>query len=508
MSLLARKILLSAAGASSESPGAALFEFNLPNTSNFIQWDDDYSQYISHNKSSNHLREFYGFSITGTQNFSLQVDTGYSSYSEIGINNSIYRPDGYSSGNNAFISGSVEVVSGNARPAQVFTVQDGASSAKGFDTSSSQGSWRVNNSPQSGSTFYPKENVASSGTLDAANNGGIMSMSFDGSDNGHFHFGSVGSNIYTDRITWPGADRHYPQACVGSALANCYWNTSIFNYPSNYSRGLMAWQRDSSNQIQHSSVVGRSTSDSDHSFVGIFADPRYAYRCLTALNDSHNDTVNITSWDTTAQVKDQICLKKPSSSAPPNIVAMFTNNSVNSNDVYLVMQDPDSNYTFYIVHWEKSDDSASHTGGASANTGGTFNKNGTAKKLVFDSSYKKDQSHSMRSPGWGEVITSPLDSSTQVLSFAVHKFTTGNNTVIFNIPKDLTLLQDGTVSGVVTISSGSAVNTEINAYLSPSNAVSWGTSVGYTGRGQNRVATSASLSNYSATTSLVSTNNL
>jgi hypothetical protein len=143
MSTIAKKIQLASAGAGGGDGPAALFEIDVPNSySTFLQWDEANQQYIGSNRSNYHLKQFYGFDIEGNQTFSWEVNTGYNQYSEWNSNHSIFREDGYQSGVGAFISGSIELVSGAGRPSMVVSAQD-SSATGGWDTNSFVGAIRA-----------------------------------------------------------------------------------------------------------------------------------------------------------------------------------------------------------------------------------------------------------------------------------------------------------------------------------------------------------------------------
>jgi hypothetical protein len=515
MSTIAKKIQLASAGAGGGDGPAALFEIDVPNSySTFLQWDEANQQYIGSNRSNYHLKQFYGFDIEGNQTFSWEVNTGYNQYSEWNSNHSIFREDGYQSGVGAFISGSIELVSGAGRPSMVVSAQD-SSATGGWDTNSFVGAIRVNVGPQYGTHFYAKGNTASSGYVGNSNAGGILQPSF-GSGSGsnsataYYHFGRPGQTVTNDKAVWSGSSRDYPICCVGSYYANTYWAASMGNNPGQYNKGIICIERQGSNSLSHGTMTGKTTSNSSHYISGLYADPRYSIRALSYLvdvTDSSSGKTNITSWDASGNIRDQICLSLQSgNSNAPRVAAMFHDASFGSNDVYIFLGDPSDNYTYYIIHWQKADDLSGVSGGANANNGGTWNVNGTAKKLVFDSSWKANTYHGMGTPGWGEVITSPIDGDTEVLSWCNNGFSIGGKPVIFNIPKDLTQLSDQVVSGVVTITSGSSVNTEVANYLDSGSAVSWGSNISRSDRGTGGQAlTGNSIRSYTSTSTILNT---
>lgn len=508
MSLISKKIQLAAAGAGGGGGPAALFEIDVPNPyGTFLQWDSDNQQYIGHNRQNYHKFYWYGFDIEGNQNFSIEADTGYQQYSEYNSNNSMFYEGGYNGTLSVFCNPSIELISGAGRPAQVYTVADGT--GNNFDTSSSTGSWRTNASPQYGTHFYSKGGVSVSGNL-ASSGGGICLPSF-GSGSGsnsataYYHFGNDGG-MQTDKAVWSGSSRDYPSAVVGSYYANVHWANSIGNNPGQYNKGVISFTRSSSDKITHNSVTGKTTSNTSHYMSGMYADPRYSQRCLTWLVDVDGNAgrSHITSWDFQGQVRDQICLDSASSISAPSICAMFQDAVAGSNNVYIFFQDPTSNYTYYLVHWLKDDNTVAVNGGGS-NTGGSWNYNGTAKKFVFDSAWKANNQNGMGNPGWGEVITSPIDGETEVLSFALYNFSIGGKPVIFNLPKDFSELADQTVSGVVTISSGSSVNSEVAAYLQSQNHASWGGGISRSTMGGGKTNTTTVIRNFGSTSTVLNT---
>lgn len=385
----------------------------------------------------------------------VQISGGTSSYEEFEQNGALYN---------------------KTADYAVFPTVDGSSSNMGagyiqgpFTTSSTCVKYRCSGGG-SGSIQYPNSGAYYIGTIGGADEN-IITTAFGGSDYAYFGMWNKSSaTYYTYRLTPSSSTRTYSYTMQSSVYSTKIAINTIDNNPAQYTKTFCMITTNGANAA--SSIIAKSLSLNDGVYLINSLSTKILTRWLVyAYNTTGTSVSSLFSMDYNLYVKDQLVLRDTSSSSIVYILNYWqpttANGAADDNDVYVWIQDPAQAYTYYLVIWRKSDNNNA-TDGGSGNTGGTWNVGSGAKKFVFDSTYSNGGA------SWGGTIGAAYYTAdgAYYMQFASPISASGND-IIFRLPVDISQIDDATYSGVVTISSGSTVNTRVNAFKQQSLGLSW-----------------------------------
>ena len=271
--------------------------------------------------------------------------------------------------------------------------------------------------------------------------------------------------IRRHRITYSGYTRNYPDGIAGIyfggriGIAAGLSSTGSGPYPASFFNIAYDWDNGVVSGNTLARVVNNATNN--WAYTMCLFGWKYSSNWLHTINCSAYDNTHIAVlFNDSAQVRDQIAFDTTKAKLEGAIFNhVFDGNYPNGPYIFFMKDEVTAN-RYYFVTWDNDDNSTSTLGGS--NTGGTWNANSNAVQIDFKNGTYTSCNGKARGERAGDDFVFKADIGPS------------GTAVVFKMPSNLTKVQASTGSDF-DITTGSAVNTRVNAFKNMSLQKSFST---------------------------------